>query len=52
MRTVTTTHIHLPDGFTTITVMRMGGPDICPGLKAPILKERNPDERPGHITQE
>jgi hypothetical protein len=25
------------------------GPDICPGLKIPILQERNPDERPGHI---
>ena len=24
------------------------GPDICPGLKIPILQERNPDERPGH----
>ncbi len=27
----------------------LGGPDICPGIKAPILQERNPDERPGHM---
>ena len=25
------------------------GPDICPGLKIPILQERNTDERPDHI---